>query len=424
MNINNMFNNKINNVFKKSVIVVVYFALLLTSFVGNTYAEELDLENMDTDQNIMQSTDVTNMTETTTEDFVVSAEVISVGDVYEKEEVGFVQKIQQIEVKILEGLFEDQVVETEYMVSYDLDGKIENYELSEGNNIELRITVDGSKIVGTAVQNVERANYIYLMVIIFFALILIVGRKQGLKAIIAFIVTILAIFLILLPGIIDGKDAVFMTIMTAIGIIIITFVIIAGFNKKSLTAMLGTSGGVISAGIFAGIFGFLAKLSGASEEAVYLSANTQNLVFNFRDLLFAGIVISSLGAAMDVGMSIASALEEIKQKNKEISKMELFKSGMSIGGDIIGTMTNTLILAYIGGAINLVLLYMVNETSVTDILNIELIATDAIAAIAASMGVIFTVPITALVYSLIHSVEKVYDTKPKSNIEGRRSIKF
>ena len=116
--------------------------------------------------------------------------------------------------------------------------------------------------------------------------------------------------------------------------------------------------------------------------------NTQNLTFNFRDLLFAGIVVTALGACMDVGMSIASALDELKQKNKDLGKKELLKSGMNIGRDVIGTMTNTLILAYVGGEISLILLFMTGDMSFTEIINKEMIITDAISAIAASMGVI------------------------------------
>ena len=127
---------------------------------------------------------------------------------------------------------------------------------------------------------------------------------------------------------------------------------------------------------------------------------------------------------MDVGMSIASSLDELKNKNREITWKELFKSGMNIGGDMIGTMTNTLILAYVGGALNIILLFLACDMSLTEIVNKESIATDAISAIAGSMGVVFTVPITSIVYALMNKDKTHYKTKSDNKIDGKRSLKL
>ena len=126
------------------------------------------------------------------------------------------------------------------------------------------------------------------------------------------------------------------------------------------------------------------------------------MTFNFKDLLFAGIIISALGACMDVGMSIASSLDEIKSKNPAITYKELFKSGMNIGRDVIGTMTNTLILAYVGGSITLILLFLACNINFVDIVNKETIAQEIISAIAGSMGVVYTVPITSFAYAILN----------------------
>ena len=179
-------------------------------------------------------------------------------------------------------------------------------------------------------------------------------------------------------------------------------------NKKILTAALGTLGGVVSAGLMALIFNNLAKMTGASEDAIQLTVNIANINFQFRDLLFSGIVIAALGACMDVGMSIASSLDEIKMKNPEITWQELFKSGMNIGRDVIGTMTNTLILAYVGGSLTLILLFMACNMNIFEILNKETIAEQIISAIAGSMGVVYTVPITSIVYAVLNKDKTVY----------------
>lgn len=353
---------------------------------------------------------------------LVTAKVIDAGEVYEQEVMEYTIKVQDVKLEVLEGEFKGEILKSTYNVSYDLDGKLEGYPLNNGNKVGIQISTEDGEIKDVIVQDIIRQDYIILMIIVFFALIIAIGKIQGVKAIISLILTIIGIFGVMLPAIINGMSPILISILVSVGIIVLSFLIISGVNKKAITAALGTSGGVIFAGIMAAIFGIMAKLSGAQEEALYLSMNTQNIIFNYRELLFAGIVIAALGACMDVGMSIASALDELKQKNPEMSKKDIIKSGMNIGRDVIGTMTNTLILAYVGGALSLVLLYMVNNMSISDIFNTERIATDAISSIAASMGVVFTVPITAAVYSLLSGHTII--THKTVNKEDGRSLKL
>ena len=172
------------------------------------------------------------------------------------------------------------------------------------------------------------------------------------------------------------------------------------------------------------IFNNLAKMTGASEEAIQLTINIASINFEFRDLLFSGIVISALGACMDVGMSIASSLDEIKMKNPEITWKELLKSGMNIGRDTIGTMTNTLILAYVGSSVSLILLFMASDLSVIEILNKETIAEQIISALAGSMGVVYTVPITSFVYAVLNKDQVIYKKVSDNKLNGKRSLKI
>jgi uncharacterized membrane protein len=229
----------------------------------------------------------------------------------------------------------------------------------------------------------------------------------------------------MIKGIYIGENAIRNSIIAAALIIVGTFIIIGnGINKKILTAALGTLGGVLTAGIVAVIFNKLAKMTGASEEAIQLSVNMLSVDFNFRHLLFAGIIISALGACMDVGMSIASSLDEIKMKNPDITWKELFMSGMNIGKDIIGTMSNTLILAYVGSSITLILLFMASDMNIVEILNKETIAEQIVSAIAGSIGVIYTVPITSFVYSIFNRDKVIYKKTSENKLNGKRSLKI
>lgn len=410
----------------RNVLIILFISILILNVLFITKVEassevQVDETNIEQENIDMDTTDF--IQENTT--LHVKAKVIEAREPYIEEVSTYKIKYQDVKVEVKEGDFKGEVLDAKYTVSYDLEGMIEGYLLDKGNTVEIEIPlIDGEidEAGEVVVHDIDRSGYIILLFVLFLVIILIVGKIQGLKAIIAFIITMLAIFLFMLPQIINGHDAIFITVLTSIIVIVLSFIIISGLQKKSIAAMIGTSGGIICAGIVALIFGVLAKLSGGQEEAMYLSMNSQNIAFDFKDLLFSGIVIASLGAAMDVGMSIASALDELKQKNPNMVAKDLFKSGMNIGADVIGTMTNTLILAYVGGAINTVLLFMVNNVPLGEILNIEMIATDVISALAASVGVIFSVPITALAYAILNNKKLIYDKKSKNLHEGKRSL--
>ncbi len=127
---------------------------------------------------------------------------------------------------------------------------------------------------------------------------------------------------------------------------------------------------------------------------------------------------------MDVGMSIASSLSELKIKKPTMTAKELFKSGMNIGGDMIGTMTNTLILSFIGSSLLLVLLYMSSSITVIEVINIEAIVTESVCALSGSIGIVYTVPITAAIFAFINRDKSVYKVKSENIVEGKRSLKI
>lgn len=358
-------------------------------------------------------------------DYIVSkAKIIEVIETKDVTTGDLTDKVQVVKIRFTEGVYKNEEREATYTLSYDIDNKLLAYELEKGNSVMVQITEKEDGSITCVVEDVVRQNYIILMITVFFISVIAIGGRRGAKAILGLIATILAVYFILIKSIFAGYSPILMSIVTSAVVIILTFLIIGGINKKVITAALGTLGGVVSSGLVALIFNNLAKLSGICEDAIQLTINMQEVVFNFREILFAGIVVSALGACMDVGMSIASSLDEIKIKNPEITWKELLKSGMNIGRDVIGTMTNTLILAYVGGSIVLILLMMATKMDLGYILNKELIATEIISAVAGSMGVVYTVPITSAVYAFLNKDKTVYKKKSKNIVEGKRSLKI
>lgn len=393
---------------KKSITIICMFLLLITSFATFVHATE-NVEPLTEKSDYMVDT---------------KARVMETYGVKEIVTGTVTDKVQEVKIEIIEGDYIGEEFVTNYVLTYDIAGKIQAYELDVGDKVLVQLTEDQDGNIVATVQDVAREKYIIAMFIIFLLSVVLVGGKQGVKAVLGLFATIVIIYLVLIKGVFTGKDAVIYSIASIVLTIVATFLIIGGWNKKILTAALGTIGGVLSAGIMALIFSKLAKMTGASEDAIQLTINIANINFEFRELLFSGIIISALGACMDVGMSIASSLDEIKMKNPEITWQELFKSGMNIGRDVIGTMTNTLILAYVGGSLTLILLFMASNLSVLEILNKETIAEQVISALAGSMGVVYTVPITSFVYSVLNKDQVIYKKVSDNKLNGKRSLKI
>lgn len=429
---------------KKVALMLITFILMISCFMNVIYADDIESEEQETEQveevaeesseevseepapaPVETPVQEEKAPEPKTEYFEVKAKVLEVGETKTVENGSMKDTVQEVKVEILEGDYDTQEFTTNYILSYDMEGKILAYELKKGDKVWVQITKTPEGKVSVEIENVVRQNYIYFMVILFLLSILLVGGKRGIKAIVGLTITIVAVYLIMVKGIMAGYNPIWMSVLTSLIIIVLTFIIIGGgVNKKIVTAALGTFGGVLVAGIIASIFSYLLKLSGAGEDSILLSVNSTNLTFNFRDLIFAGIVISALGACMDVGMSIASSLDELRLKTKDMEWKELFKSGMNIGRDIIGTMANTLILAYVGSSLTLILLFLTCDFSFVQIVNKETIATDIISAISGSMGVVYTVPITAFIYGFLNRNKTIYKTVSDNKLEGKRSLKI
>ncbi len=320
-------------------------------------------------------------------------------------------RIQVVKIKVLDGKFKNKVFQIDHSISgnfaYDII-------LEKGNKVVLSIEENGTTTPNIYVSDFARDTYLLALVIIFIALLIIIGGLKGLKSVITLFITGFIIIYIMLPLILKGYNPISVTVISTMFIALITFLIVGGINSKSAAALVGTAGGVIFAGVLAYIVGSLVKLTGlSSEEAGMLMNIPQNIKFDFRGLLFAGIIVGTLGAVMDVAMSISSSMYELKQISPDMNYNSLVKSGLNIGRDIMGTMSNTLILAYTGSSIPLLLLFMSYDTPVSKIVNLDLIATEVVRALVGSIGLVVAIPITAISAGLIFK----YSSNKKDSID-------
>ena len=280
-----------------------------------------------------------------------------------------------------------------------------NLYLEKGMEIILAASVVDGEISEAYLHDVARDRGLYYLLAIFVFMLLLIGRMQGFKTILTLIFTGVVILKVLLPLLLAGHDPIPVTTLSAIAIAVVTFLILGGISAKSFSAMIGTVCGVSVAGILALWVGEISHLTGfSSEEAQMLYFMEQTV--DIRGLLYAGIIIGSLGAVTDMGMSIASAAAEISGVNPRIRPYQLTRAALNVGRDTMGTMSNTLILAYTGGAMPLLLLFLGYEMDWLKIINLDLIATEFVKGIAGSTGLIASIPITAAVSGFMMGKKK------------------
>lgn len=260
-----------------------------------------------------------------------------------------------------------------------------------------------------SVVNYDLVPLVIVMLVLFIAAVVIIGRKKGVMSLIGLFVTMIAIVFFLIPMWLKGWRAIPLTLGVCVFVAVFSFVLIGGVTKKTLSAMLGTVLCLIVSGAFAMICGRIARVSGNTmSEAEWLmdEARASGVTLNVRGLLVSGILIASLGAIMDVAMSIASAVNELSEVDPTLSAGRLFKSGMNIGRDMIGTMTNTLILAFAGSSLNLMMIMFAAGMQPYQLINNDDTIMELIRAIAGSLGLVLAVPLTAAVASRLMGKRK------------------
>ena len=315
---------------------------------------------------------------------------------------------QELKNEILSGKFKGQkLILTNSRLHSDL---VYDVVAEDGMEIVLAVKEREGKSPSIGVDTYARDKVLYMLIFLFIFVLIVVGRIKGLMALISLIITGLLIAFFMLPLMFKGYSPILLAIITATIVIFLSLMLIGGFNKKSLAAIIGTSAGVVIAGIVSLISGKLAHLTGitgeASEQLVYI---VSDFPINIKGIMFAGIIISSLGAVMDVGMSIASVIFEIHNKAPELNKAELFKSGMNVGKDIMGTMANTLILAFAGCSLSIMILLMAYNMPYFRAINLNTVSTEIIQGLSGTIGLVLTVPITSLISALfIENKQKKY----------------
>ncbi|WP_019614252.1 YibE/F family protein [Psychromonas ossibalaenae] len=324
---------------------------------------------------------------------------------------------QVFTARILEGEKQGLVVEVENPIS-----RQHNVLVGEGDTFIMMIRETANNGTVYWAYNHKRSPAIYWMSLAFLLLLLSFGKKEGLNSVVSLYFTAALVIGVLIPSIFAGWNPVLITIVLMGLKIVVNFILVSGYNKKSFCAMAGTLLGVIAAGIMAQVFGEFANLSGIyldkGEDVIYLA--TQPI--QIRWLMFVAIMVSALGAVMDVAISIASAYNELKAADPKLTPTQLMRSSMNIGRDIMGTMTNTLILAFAGSSLTTIMMVWGLNMPITQFLNSPVISLSIIHALAGSIGIVLTIPITAWLARYMLNSDEVQPSIDSPAIAKPRSL--
>ncbi len=307
----------------------------------------------------------------------------------------------KVKVKIISGKHKGQVLTVDNLIDNKDNDKnsIESYNVHKGDEMFLEYQGDNyGNIENPSIYDFIRYKYLAVIAFIFIALLIAIGGKKGIKSLLTLLFTVIAIVKILIPLILKGVNPELPTILICIILLTINFLIVSGFNKKSFSAILGTTLGLSTSAILLFISGNILRITGINDEDVQtLSTIVIGSTLNFKGIFFTCVMLGSLGAIMDIGITISSTMYEIKNNNPSISEKELIKSGMNVGKDIMGTMTNTLILAYIGSSLIVLLILLSYNMSFIEIINQDIVASEVLKALIGGISIILTIPCTVFI---------------------------
>jgi len=264
--------------------------------------------------------------------------------------------------------------------------------------LERVVGLDGDRFY---ISDFVRTSPLFWIAALFVGLVVLVGRSRGLRSLTGTLFSLVVIFAFILPQILAGRDPVGVSIIGSVVLLAVSTYLVYGWNFKAHAAVAGMMLSLVLTGLLAWLFVGWTRLTGLSvEESSYLVIELGPNV-NLRGLVLGGIIIGSLGVLDDICVGQASAVFELANANRDLGWQALFRSSLNIGRDHIAAMVNTLLLAYVGASLPLMLVFTIYREPIWRRVNREPIAEEIVRALVGSMGLVLAVPITGLIASLL-----------------------
>lgn len=300
---------------------------------------------------------------------------------------------QRLLIEIAEGRFKGQRVQA----ANTLLGQMEfDTYYKPGDKIIAALLLDNNQIKAARAVELYRQNWQLVLFGLFVICLIAYAGLVGLKALFSFVASIFIVWTVLIPGLLKGNNPLLLSGLVLLMLTAVIIFSVAGFTKTGLAAFIGTICGLLVTIAVTIIFGDKMFLSGMSSPYAATLLFSGHINLNIQQIFYAAIIIGASGAAMDIAMDVAAAMAEIKANCPEIEGRELIRSGLNVGRAVIGTMTTTLLLAYSGGYLTLLMLFMTKDTSFVRIINMQIVAAEIMRTVAGSIGLVLVAPITAV----------------------------
>ncbi len=303
---------------------------------------------------------------------------------------GGAEQITVFRVRFLSGPLLNQIRE----IHSDINSNPYRLDPHAGDKIVVFMQNDAG-VWSLYLEGFDRRDYMFWLIGLFVLTLILLSGWQGVKVACSIAISIAMIGYILIPLYLKGVNAVPLAIVLSGAFTLISSVLTTGWNRKSVVTAVGTMGGALVAYVISLIFVDATRLSGLSSDDDRLFFN-KNPLLDPRGLLFAGIIIASVGVLEDVAVSIASGVSEVRRANPKANFRNLFLAGMVIGKDHMGALANTLVFAYVGASLSTLLLYQEFGGSWLKFINFDTVTDEVVRSLCGTIGLVFTVPITAL----------------------------
>lgn len=299
---------------------------------------------------------------------------------------------QRCTLEVLDGIFKGRTVEGVNM----LNGSLEQDKLFvPGDKALVVISYDGDEVLSVTMTDHDRSTGELLLAALFILLLVAFAGRTGVRAVLSFVVTVLCLWKILVPLYLKGYNPIWVGLFVTLLLTVLIIALVYGFDRRCLAAVSGSFLGVLVTCVLGLVFTDLFKIHGAvmaySESLLY--SGYQDL--SLTQIFMAAIFIGASGAIMDLSVDITSAVYEVVEKRPDLSWREAARSGMNVGRSAMGTMTTTLLFAYSGGYIALLMVFMAQGTPIEHILNYKYVASELIHTVVGSIGLVTVAPFTA-----------------------------
>jgi uncharacterized membrane protein len=329
---------------------------------------------------------------------MVAAQVVAITDEGTVNLGGTVQPYQELQVKILEGQYQGSLVQVDYG-----KGQIqpEGLHFRPGDQILVTIGTDQANTLQANYGDVLRVRPILILVAFFVAGLLVVARWKGLRSLLALAFSFVVVIGYVIPHILHGEDPVRVSIIGSMILLVVTLYLTYGWNLKTHSAVVAILAVLALTGLLAWVFIQVAFLTGnGSEEALYL-VQVPGIQVNLRGLLLGGMIIGALGVLDDLVITQASAVFELHAANPALGLRALYQKGLRIGQDHVASTVNTLVMAYTGVALPMLLLFSVERGNYSQLINLASVAEEIVRTLVGSLGLVAAVPISTLIAALL-----------------------